>query len=170
MDSKFFELEPKMTNSFDEGWSGIGFRMQGYHFVVPLGEVSEVITFPKCVAVPQTKAWMKGVANHRGKILSVTDLQHFISGHSNLDFAQGKVLVFNYLEECFGLAIEKVVGIQNFNKSAYFSDQTKLDQIFQPYCQGFFVLNDENWHVFSIRLLFKNSSFINAAQPILKPY
>lgn len=60
-------------------WSGIAFEMLGQYFVAPLGEISEVIYPPKYTPVPNTQAWVRGLANIRGRLLSVTDLSHFIS-------------------------------------------------------------------------------------------
>mgnify|MGYP002714204109 FL=1 len=64
-------------------WSGIAFEMMGQYFVAPLGEVSEVIYPPKYTPVPNTQPWVVGLANIRGRLLSVSDLAHYVSGQSS---------------------------------------------------------------------------------------
>lgn len=73
-------------------WSGIAFEIMGQYFVAPLGEVSEVIYPPKCTPVPNTHAWVRGVANIRGRLLSVSDLTHYLVGQRSQSSGAQKVL------------------------------------------------------------------------------
>ena len=47
-------------------WSGIAFEMLGAIFCCTIGEISEVIYPPKYTPVPNTQAWVRGLANIRG--------------------------------------------------------------------------------------------------------
>ena len=61
-----------------ESWSGIGFRIGEINLVAPLKQVNEILHVPRLTAVPGTQRWVKGVANIRGTLLPIIDLQGFL--------------------------------------------------------------------------------------------
>lgn len=81
-------------------WSGIAFEMMGQYFVAPLGEVTEVIYPPKYTPVPNTQSWVMGLANIRGRLLSVADLAQYISGHRSQFSPTQKVLWVVFQKVC----------------------------------------------------------------------
>ncbi len=103
-------------------WSGIAFEMRGQYFVAPLWEVSEVIYPPKYTPVPNTQSWVKGLANIRGRLLSVSDLAHFISGQRSSFSSTQKVLCISHHDQYVGLVVDQVLGIQHFNKKVFFRE------------------------------------------------
>ena len=76
-------------------WSGIAFEMMGQYFVAPL--VSEVIYPPKYTLVPNTQSWVLGLANIRGRLLSVSDLTQYVSGQSSQFSPTQKYYVFTIM-------------------------------------------------------------------------
>lgn len=144
-------------------WSGIAFEMMGQHFVAPLGEVAEVIYPPKYTSVPNTQAWVKGVANVRGRLLSVSDLTHFLTGSRAVPAPSQKVLCVSHQDHYMGLLVDQVIGIQHFNKSSFFSSNENLDSHISSHCSGYFHQSGQHWHVFLLSRLLKNSNYMNAA-------
>lgn len=144
-------------------WSGIAFEMMGQYFVAPLGEVSEVIYPPKCTPVPNTHPWMKGVANIRGRLLSVSDLAYYISGQRSLSSPSQKVLCISHNDHYIGLLVDQVLGIQHFNKKSFFSRHSDLDEELLDYCQGYFHQHNQKWNVFLLSRLLKNPKYMNAS-------
>ena len=108
-------------------WSGIAFEMMGQYFVAPLGEVSEVIYPPKYTPVPNTQSWVMGLANIRGRLLSVADLAQYISGYRTQFSPTQKVLCISHNDHYVGLVVDQVLGIQHFNKKSFFSKHSELD-------------------------------------------
>jgi Chemotaxis signal transduction protein len=104
-------------------WSGIAFEMMGQYFVAPLGEVSEVIYPPKYTPVPNTQSWVLGLANIRGRLLSVSDLTQYVSGQSSQFSPTQKVLCIHHNDQYVGLVVDQVLGIQHFNKKSFFLKQ-----------------------------------------------
>lgn len=100
-------------------WSGIAFEMMGQYFVAPLGEVAEVIYPPKYTLVPNTQPWVVGLANIRGRLLSVADLAHYVSGHRSAYSPTQKVLCISHNDHYVGLVVDQVLGIQHFNKKSF---------------------------------------------------
>ena len=97
--------------------------MRGQYFVAPLGEVSEVIYPPKYTPVPNTQSWVKGLANIRGRLLSVSDLAHFISGAAG-SFSSTQKCCISHHDQYVGLVVDQVLGIQHFNKKFFLRVQT----------------------------------------------
>ncbi|WP_130802379.1 chemotaxis protein CheW [Acinetobacter ihumii] len=144
-------------------WSGIAFEMMGQYFVAPLGEVTEVIYPPKYTPVPNAQPWVKGLANIRGRLLSVSDLTHFVSGQRSQFSPSQKVLCISHNDHYVGLVVDQVLGIQHFNKRSFFSKSEELDQKLKAYCQGYFYQHNQHWHVFLFSQLLKNPHYMNAS-------
>ena len=144
-------------------WSGIAFEMMGQYFVAPLGEVSEVIYPPKYTVVPNTQNWVMGLANIRGRLLSVSDLAHYISGNKSKNLQSQKVMCISHNDHYAGLVVDQVLGIQHFNKKSFFLQQDALDESLKDYCQGYFHQHNQRWNVFLFSKLLKNPKYLNAA-------
>lgn len=104
-----------------ERWSGIAFEMRGQYFVAPLGEVSEVIYPPKYTPVPNTQSWVKGLANIRGRLLSVSDLAHFISGQRSSFSAAQKCYVLAITTNMWDWLLIRSWGFNTLIRKAFFS-------------------------------------------------
>lgn len=100
-------------------WSGIAFEMRGQYFVAPLGEVSEVIYPPKYTPVPNTQSWVKGLANIRGRLLSVSDLAHFISGQRSSFSSTQKCCVLAIMTSMWGWLWIRFWGFSTLIKSFF---------------------------------------------------
>ncbi|WP_122899365.1 chemotaxis protein CheW [Acinetobacter sp. B51(2017)] len=144
-------------------WSGIAFEIMGQYFVAPLGEVSEVIYPPKCTPVPNTQAWVRGVANIRGRLLSVADLTHYVAGHRSQSSRAQKVLCIQHDDHYVGLIVDQVLGIQHFNKKSFFSNQDAVEDILHPYCRGYFQQHNQKWQVFLFSQLLQHPKYMNAS-------
>ena len=144
-------------------WSGIAFEMMGQYFVAPLGEVSEVIYPPKYTYVPNTQPWVVGLSNIRGRLLSVSDLAHYISGQKSQNTRTQKVMCISHNDHYVGLVVDQVLGIQHFNKKSFFSKHSSLDKNLQEYCQGYFQQHNHQWNVFLFSQLLKNPKYLNAS-------
>lgn len=55
----------------------LGVEVGGRNWLVELSDTAEVLPVPAIAGVPLTHAWFCGVANVRGNLLSVVDLQAF---------------------------------------------------------------------------------------------
>ena len=148
-------------------WSGIAFEIMGQYFVAPLGEVSEVIYPPKYTTVPNVQAWVKGVANIRGRLLSVSDLAYFISGQKSQFSSSQKVLCISHNDHYIGLIVDQVLGIQHFNKKGFFSKNKNLEEKLEPYCQGYFHQHNQAWNIFLFSRLLNDPKYMNASEKFI---
>ena len=49
-----------------------------HNWLIRLPDVGEVVSLPKLMPVPRTRAWFRGVANARGSLYGVVDLDAFL--------------------------------------------------------------------------------------------
>ena len=79
------------------------------HYAVPDAYVTELDRVPPITPVPHVPAWMRGVTNMRGDIVSVIDMRAFLGleAHSGQG---GRMLVVRLLDEPFaaGLLVDAV--------------------------------------------------------------
>ena len=59
-------------------WSGIGFKIGDLHLVSAVGDVNEILHFPQVTIIPGTKSWVKGMANIRGSLIPIIDLNGYL--------------------------------------------------------------------------------------------
>lgn len=142
-------------------WSGVAFEMLGKYFVAPLGDVAEVIYTPEWTHIPNTQSWSCGVANLRGRLLSISDLPAFLTDAAPEQKPNSKVLCLSHPEHYCGVIVDQVFGIQHFNMRSYFKKSDDLSGHLNEFCQGYFIHQNKPWHVFMLRDLLNSQKFMN---------
>jgi twitching motility protein PilI len=147
-----------------EQWSGIGFSLLGFNFVVPLDELAEMLEIPAYTRLPGVHSWVKGVANVRGRLLPLFDLAAFYSGSLSGHKKHQRLLIIDDSLIYAGLWVDRVFGMQ------YFDVTTKAESVDQGLPEGLvgavngcYELNGKQWMVFSSRILSKDPNFLNVA-------
>ncbi|HHH38845.1 MAG TPA: chemotaxis protein CheW [Sedimenticola sp.] len=98
-------------------WEGILFTIAGVPAVAPLDEVKEILNFPSTVTrVPGAKRWLLGIANIRGNLLPVIDLQMFFGSKPIIRGKRSRVLVIDIDGLRAGLLVGGVQGLQHFGE------------------------------------------------------
>ncbi|RMD70813.1 MAG: purine-binding chemotaxis protein CheW, partial [Gammaproteobacteria bacterium] len=91
-------------------WTGIGFRMGDSLLAAPLAEIREILTYPGLTRIPGARPWIKGIANVRGNLLPVMDLQAHLKGKETPLSSKCKVLVTGHGEVVAGFLVGEVLG------------------------------------------------------------
>lgn len=146
-----------------EDWMGIGFRLGDYRLVAPLDEVVEILTYPGMSKVPGSKEWVKGIANVRGNLLPIMDLQGYLKGSSALTNRRSRVLVVNHKGVFTGLIVDEVLGLKHFSPEQRTDETPVKDQALEPFLQSGFEVGSEYWSVFSMHRLAETPQFLQAA-------
>ncbi len=145
-------------------WSGIGFGLLGHQFVVPMGQVSELLEVPSYTRLPGVKPWVRGVSNVRGRLLPVIDLASFLGHRLNSPHKQQRILVLEGAELYCGLLVDQSYGIQHFLVDTYQQTSHLEEPNVQPFLLGSYELEQGTWHVFSMVNLIEHPDFISAAR------
>src|SRR3990172_10655694 len=98
------QVEVKQT------WSGVAFRLADNHLVAALLEVREILTYPALAPVPGAKDWVKGIANVRGNLLPIINLQSYLGRHGALAGRRSRVLVIQQAGGFGGLVVDEEIG------------------------------------------------------------
>jgi twitching motility protein PilI len=160
--SSLAEGLPQYEESYAH-WDGIAFIIMGASVVAGLHDVKEILNLPAAVTrVPGTQGWMLGIANIRGNLLPIVDLQVFLGGKAITIGKRSRVLVIDHEGIRVGLLVGGVQGIRHFRpeqRSACAEAPTGLER----YCADCFDLGDERWPIFDVRHLAEDDSFQMAA-------
>lgn len=146
-----------------EQWVGVGFRLGGWRFVVPMGDVLEILTCPPMSRVPRAKPWVKGVANVRGNLLPIMDLNGYLGRPLVVLGRSSRVLVVDQEGVFAGLLVDEVLGLRHFFRDEWVEASTALEEELRPYVVGGFRRDDGVWHVFSMVSLVRSPQFLKAA-------
>lgn len=146
-------------------WSGVGFSMMGFYFVVPMGELAEMLEIPQFTRLPGVHAWVKGVANVRGRLLPLFDMGGFFStplvGHKK----NQRLLVLDNDYVYAGLWVDQVLGMQYFPVDAKGSGMgdVQLPGRSSDFVDGYYEADGRQWFVFQPQLLSQDAEFLGVA-------
>ena len=147
----------------EEDWIGIGFRLGEIHLVAPLGEVAEILTPPTLSKVPRTKTWVCGIANVRGNLMPIMDLQAFLYDRPAALNRRSRVLVVNHNGVYSGLVVDAVLGLRHFREDQRRDELPGEDERLHEYMTSAFSAGAQHWGVFSMYDLAEAPQFLQAA-------
>jgi len=149
-------------------WAGIAFHLGENRFVVAMSEIAEILEQPSYARVPGTKSWFIGVANIRGALLPISDLNGFFHGTNLVNRAASRVLIFNNKNLHIGIKVENVLGLKHFYMEEKINRSPPLDDSIAPFVHSIFKRLDEEWLVLSLRELVTSEAFLQVTkQPAL---
>ena len=144
-------------------WAGIGFACGGYKLVAQMGEVVEILTVPSSTRLPRVKHWVRGVANVRGRLLPLIDLEDFFGGQLGQNRRKHRVLVLDLDGVYCGLVVDEVYGIKHFPVDSYQDEMPAVDELRQQIVDGAYLSGDEEWALFNVRKLISTEQFMDTA-------
>jgi len=145
-------------------WTGIGFSLLDTKFVVELGEVAELMRIPQLTGLPEVKPWTTGVANVRGRLLTILDLAIFFGQGSSVARSHRRILVVDTEEFYFGFLVDESLGMQHFARDSFQQDLGEVDERYSPFLTGSFQVAGAYWPVISLLLLPQDPRFQNLAE------
>lgn len=144
-------------------WSGIGFSLNGCRMVTPMGEIAELLHLPGSTRLPGVQGWVRGVANVRGRLLPLIDLEAYFGGALTGPRGRQRVLVVEYGELYAGLIVNHVYGMQHFPIDSFVEAVPEALLPMAGFTAGGYRHNDNEWTVFSPFRLARDQRFYNAA-------
>ena len=146
-----------------ESWSGIGFRIADMNLAAPLDQVSEILHYPNLTLVPGTKPWVKGVANVRGTLLPVMDLNGYLGKKASAINSKTRVLVIKYEDMTVGIIVDEVLGLKHFSDEDKITAVKKFDESLRNYIRGAFQQKEVETLVFDMHALAIHPQFFQVA-------
>ncbi len=147
----------------EEDWQGLAFVIDGVKLVTAMEEVRELLPYPESVTrVPGTKSWMLGLANVRGELLPIVDLQQFLGAPPVVINERCRVLVIRNRGTSTGLLVSSVIGMRHLPLNRQILD-AEFEGVVGRYVYDVFGLEDGVWPVFSMAALANDERFLSAA-------
>jgi len=145
-------------------WRGIAFRLADTLLVTPLHDIREILHCPMSLArVPGAKAWIKGLANIRGLLLPVIDLQACLTTKPLVIEHHTRLLIINQAGIHAGLLVDEVLGIKHFPEQIRDIESPCPQTWLVPFARGLFHYEQATWTVFDMHALAENDIFLKAA-------
>ncbi len=145
-------------------WSGVSFELAGCRLVAPMGEITEVLTVPAATRLPGVQPWVRGIANVRGRLLPLFDLEAFV-GTALAGARKGhRVMTLESGELYSGLVVSQVNGIVSFAVDTFTGELPEdiADELL-PFVEGSYRQDGTLWPVFSPSKLIQDARFFNVA-------
>lgn len=144
-------------------WEGVMFYVGDERLITPLSEIKEILNYSSSMTkVPGTKPWMLGIANIRGILIPVVDLQLFLIGRKTDRGRRSRVLVFKLGSGVTGVLVGEMVGIRHFAKDSAVGKES-LSGHFDRYVEYGFDQDGVSWPVFKLSELANDPAFQIAA-------
>jgi twitching motility protein PilI len=144
-----------------EEWLGIVFKLRNQILLAAMAEVSEIVTRPALTNIPGVKPWVLGIANMRGNLLPVMDLEGLLYGETNTkELKQQRIIVVNRSTVTAGLRVDAVFGIKHFWLDERNQQLPELDPQLQPFITTSFKRTTEHYGVFDVAKLAESDVFM----------
>lgn len=151
------------SSGASESWDGLAFFVAGVSLVASMNEVSEMLPAQHHITrIPGARPWVLGLANVRGNLLPVIDLQVFLGGKPVVVSKATRVLVVRQRGLECGLLVPAVHGLRHFDKGDRI-EGARVKGALGAYVYDAFCVDDEVWPVFNMTALAADPAFRAAA-------
>ena len=144
-------------------WTGIAFRLGRNKLVAPMDDVIEILDLPELSIVPLAQSWVRGIANVRGSLLPVIDLNGYLGNELSRVTNKTRVLVIDFNGVYSGLVVDEVLGLKYFLEDDLTVEPPGVDDELRPYLRNGFRRGNENFGVFSLLSLVDSAMFLQVA-------
>ena len=166
LSQKIQSLAPSLPEQQDlqKRWSGIGFNVLGQRMIAPLGEVVELLPVPSAITrLPGVQEWVVGLANVRGRLLPLFDLEIFFGGQPSANRLKRRVLVLEMGDLYAGLLVNEAYGMQHFPDELAVCELPQSVNHLAAYSKGAYEQDGLTWMTFSPYNLVRDPRFFNAS-------
>jgi len=148
----------------EAAWHGIGFRLGQQSLVVAMSEVSEILQAPPTTRLPNVQPWVLGVANVRGRLIPLLDLNRFFGFSDAASNQTGQpVLVMEQGEQTDGLLVDALDGVQHFDDTDFSAELPEVDERLKPFVRGQYRRDQRSWALLSLATLYADRRFQEVA-------
>ena len=141
----------------------LALRLASWNLLFSMDDVAEIIPVPRITRVPGVKRWLLGIANLRGKVISVSDLRDFLTGRPTAQLPGSQIVVVRIGEWDYALLVDEVVGMRHFGPQHRLPTMDTVDENLRPYVTEAFLHENQHWLVFNTSALLADPRFANAA-------
>ena len=144
-------------------WSGVTFSLSGSRLACNIERIAEILSCPPSTPVPGAKAWIVGLANVRGELLTLIDMGRYLTGVRSPITASSRVLATSLNRAPIGLLIDEVFGQRHFLDSEAVAAELAEDSPLRSVVSKQHQLGTETWHELDLERLFNTVEFLNGS-------
>ncbi len=135
-----------------------------WNLLFSMDDVTEIIPIPRSITrVPGVKRWLLGIANLRGKVISVSDMRDFLIDRPTPRLPGSQVVVLRSGEWDYGLLVDEIIGMRHFGPQHRLPSLDELEANLRPYVIEAFLNENLHWLAFNSGQLLTDPAFLNAA-------
>jgi len=157
------DTDPPLSPETAQTWAGVELISAGERLVVPAKGVRELMRFPPLTRVPGVHPWLKGVANVRGRLLTVVDLAGYLSGTMSTVGPAARVVALTGDAMAVGLLVDEVLGVRRYGDDDCGEDVSGVVDWVAPYARGTCHGSGGQGAVLDVRALVADPRFVQAA-------
>jgi len=147
-----------------EDWLGIGFAINDMALLARMDEVEEILPVPETIRVPGVKPWVIGLANIRGNLMPVMDMNGYLHGTPTRIRKESRVLVINNQGVLAALLVDEVFGLRRFKPEEQLDETVPDAGTLGEYLAGVFIDQVRRWSVFNVEKLTRAEPFLHVVQ------
>ena len=159
------DLEPALPQAAPLPAVGIGLLavcVGEWKLLFAMDAVTEIIPLPRITRVPGMQPWLLGIANLRGIVIAVIDLQAFVGDKPASFMAGSRLLLVRSGEWHYGLVVDEIIGMRHFGPEKQQNALVTVASGLQPYITGMFASDQSQWLVFDVDRLLNDPRFLRA--------
>lgn len=137
-------------------------RVGEWRLLFAMDDIAEITPVPRITRVAGMQPWLLGIANSRGTVIAVVDLQAFLGGKPASFMAGSHLLLVRSGEWHYGLVVDEIIGTRQFGPRQH-SDPAAIASGLQPYITQVFASEQTYWLVFDVGRLLNDPRFLQAA-------
>lgn len=142
----------------------LALRLGSWNLLFSMDDVTEIISIPRITRVPGVKRWLLGIANLRGKVISVSDLRDFLTGRPTPQLPSSQVVVVRAGAWDYGLLVDEVIGMRHFGPQHRLAELDAVEASLRPYVAEGFLNDGQYWLAFDAGKLLMDPGFLQASQ------
>jgi len=127
--------------------------------IAPMGEVVEIINVPPITYVPRVKDWLLGIANVRGKLLPLIDLERYFGARLAGNKNRHRALIIDVDGIYAGLVVSNVFGLKHFMSDAFDKGFDRSGELFEGCIDARGIESGVQWFRFQPHLLTAETAF-----------
>ncbi|QMU62087.1 MAG: hypothetical protein GKR92_10430 [Gammaproteobacteria bacterium] len=133
-------------NSTNQSNQLYGIKFNTLHILIDKNTPSELLEDNSVFPIPLAADWIIGVANIRGDIIPIIDIEKTVLGETkNINANSNNIMIIGKGEDAIGLLLDQLPMLISVADDAKLNDYSNLPKIIQEYVEYAYTHDDQKW-------------------------
>ena len=92
----------------------IEFGIENENYGLKISDIQEIIRYQELTEIPNSKAYVRGVINLRGRIIPVISIRKLLSLEDDNIMKSTRIIVVNHKQESIGIIVDRVNKVSTY--------------------------------------------------------